>query len=73
MTSVSVFEIAFVVVVACEINRVFVEHDLTLDNGYATHHSRLCHWVICFCLALKRTVLSYDEFVLVRMSVMAQP
>ena len=26
-----------VVVVACGINRVFVEHDLTSDRGYATH------------------------------------
>ena len=35
-----------VVVIACGIKRVFVAHLLTSDRGYATHHFRLCQWVI---------------------------
>ena len=38
--------IVVVVVIACGINRVFVAHNLTSDRGYATHHLRLCQWVI---------------------------
>ena len=34
--------VVVVVVIACGINRVFVEHDLTSDRGYATQHLRLC-------------------------------
>ena len=34
---------AVVVVVASGIDRVFVEHDLTPDRGYATHRLRRCH------------------------------